>query len=180
MTLSNQCSTKVTDSGDTRTTHKEAIALWEVPENRTAIFSPICPKGAYLYRLQLFESQKYTSSTSETFLVSALQAFYNNVGKSYNTMTKSVHAGGPERIVEAAGHAIRPGASVLDLATGTGKAALAAAAKVGETGRVVGIDISDEFIEIARKASVVESSSCSARLGIWISKGRTARSGRMQ
>ncbi|KAL1593782.1 hypothetical protein SLS60_010514 [Paraconiothyrium brasiliense] len=81
--------------------------------------------------------------------VSALQTFYNNVGKSYNTMTKSVHADGPERIVEAAGAAIKEGSSVLDLATGTGKVAFAAAVKVGASGRILGIDISDEFIGLA-------------------------------
>ncbi|KAL5472359.1 hypothetical protein PMIN07_000811 [Paraphaeosphaeria minitans] len=58
-----------------------------------------------------------------------------------------------ERIVDAAGPAIKPGASVLDLATGTGKVALVAAAKVGEGGRVLGIDISDEFVGLARKAA---------------------------
>ncbi|KAL5380668.1 hypothetical protein DPSP01_007729 [Paraphaeosphaeria sporulosa] len=92
-------------------------------------------------------------STHFSPYVSALQTFYDNVGKSYNSMTKSVHAGGPERIVDAAGPAIKPGASVLDLATGTGKVALVAAAKVGEKGRVLGIDISDEFLKLAKKTA---------------------------
>lgn len=42
------------------------------------------------------------------------------------------------------------GESVLDLGTGTGSVALRAAAVVGPTGRVVGVDLSDEMIEIAR------------------------------
>ncbi|KAJ4346821.1 uncharacterized protein N0V89_010753 [Didymosphaeria variabile] len=90
-------------------------------------------------------------STNFSPYVTALQTFYNNVGRSYNTMTKSVHANGPERIVEAAGAAIKEGSSVLDLATGTGKVAFAAAGKVGASGRVLGIDISDEFISLATK-----------------------------
>ena len=48
-----------------------------------------------------------------------------------------------------AGPAIQEGSWVLDLATGTGNVALAAAAKIGSTGRVLGIDISDKFLEIA-------------------------------
>lgn len=94
-----------------------------------------------------------TMSTTFSPYVSALQAFYNNVGKSYNSMTGSVHAGGPECLVDAAGAAIKPGSSVLDLATGTGKVAFAAAAKVGERGRVLGIDISDEFVGLAVRAA---------------------------
>lgn len=85
--------------------------------------------------------------------VAALQTFYNNIGKSYNTMTKSVHAGGPESIVEAAGASISEGSHVLDLATGTGKVAFVAAAKVGAKGRVLGIDISDEFLGVATKTA---------------------------
>ena len=41
---------------------------------------------------------------------------------------------------------LRRGQSVLDLATGTGEAALAAAAAVGSTGVVVGFDISAGMI----------------------------------
>lgn len=81
--------------------------------------------------------------------VDALQTFYDNVGKSYNNMTSKVHAGGPERIIAAAGPSIAPGSSVLDLATGTGKVALLAAHQVGSSGHVLGIDISSKFIEIA-------------------------------
>ena len=43
-----------------------------------------------------------------------------------------------------------PGERVLDLGTGTGSVALKAAAAVGPSGRVVGVDLSDEMIEIAR------------------------------
>lgn len=49
-------------------------------------------------------------------------------------------------------HASLPeGSRVLDVATGTGVIALAAAARVGPTGRVVGIDLAPEMLARARK-----------------------------
>jgi ubiquinone/menaquinone biosynthesis C-methylase UbiE len=42
---------------------------------------------------------------------------------------------------------------VLDVATGTGAAALVAARKVGPTGRVTGVDIAGEMLEQARRKS---------------------------
>ena len=44
----------------------------------------------------------------------------------------------------------RPGMRVLDLASGTGEPAISLASAVGPTGRVVGIDVSDDLLEIAR------------------------------
>ena len=46
---------------------------------------------------------------------------------------------------------LRPGEGVLDVACGPGPAALAAAAIVGPTGRVVGLDISAEMLARARQ-----------------------------
>ncbi|KAJ4293640.1 hypothetical protein N0V90_008924 [Kalmusia sp. IMI 367209] len=92
-------------------------------------------------------------TTFSTPYVTALQSFYNTIGKSYNAATKSVHAGGPERLVEAAGPAITQGSYVLDLATGTGKVAFAAASQVGPTGRILGVDISDEFVSLAAQTA---------------------------
>lgn len=45
-----------------------------------------------------------------------------------------------------------PGARVLDVGTGTGVAAAEAAAVVGETGRVVGIDASTQMLAVGRRA----------------------------
>jgi ubiquinone/menaquinone biosynthesis C-methylase UbiE len=47
--------------------------------------------------------------------------------------------------------ALVPGARVLDVACGTGVAALEAAATVGATGSVVGIDLSGRMVDAARK-----------------------------
>lgn len=46
---------------------------------------------------------------------------------------------------------VRPGAVVLDLGSGAGIDLIIAAKKVGPTGRVIGIDMTDEMIERARK-----------------------------
>jgi ubiquinone/menaquinone biosynthesis C-methylase UbiE len=46
---------------------------------------------------------------------------------------------------------LKPGESVLDLACGTGLVTLGAKREVGATGRVVGIDISDGMLNVARR-----------------------------
>ncbi len=53
--------------------------------------------------------------------------------------------------VERAG--VRSGDRVLDVATGPGTAALVAAKRVGDAGSVVGVDISDQFVEVAAAAA---------------------------
>ena len=90
-------------------------------------------------------------STFSSPYVSALQTFYNAIGSTYPTM--GFHSENAQRLVNAAGSAIKEGSWVLDLATGTGNVAFAAANKVGSTGRVLGIDISDEFLRLASEAA---------------------------
>ena len=46
----------------------------------------------------------------------------------------------------------QPGEAVLDVATGTGLAALSAARSVGEAGKVVGVDLSPGMLAVARTA----------------------------
>lgn len=56
-----------------------------------------------------------------------------------------------ERVLEMA--ALRSGERVLDVAGGTGALAIAAASKVGRSGRVVGTDISEKMVEAAQTAA---------------------------
>src|SRR5215471_10612577 len=48
---------------------------------------------------------------------------------------------------------LRPGDRALDIATGPGTAALLAAERVGPGGSVLGVDISDNFVEVATAAA---------------------------
>ena len=65
------------------------------------------------------------------------------------------------RLVDLA--ALPPGAQVLDVATGTGWAALAAAQHVGPTGGVLGVDLAPELLERARQILVGSSNPSSMR-----------------
>ncbi len=46
---------------------------------------------------------------------------------------------------------LRPGETVLDLGSGTGKICFIAAQVVGPEGRVIGVDMTDEMLEVARR-----------------------------
>src|SRR5689334_14073552 len=46
---------------------------------------------------------------------------------------------------------VKPGETVLDLGSGTGKICFIAAQAVGAKGRVIGVDMTDEMLEVARR-----------------------------
>ncbi|MDB6018765.1 MAG: Methyltransferase type 11 [Pedosphaera sp.] len=46
---------------------------------------------------------------------------------------------------------LKPGETVLDLGSGTGKICFIAAQVVGPTGRVIGVDMTDDMLEVARR-----------------------------
>ena len=46
---------------------------------------------------------------------------------------------------------LKPGETVLDLGSGTGKICFIAAQVVGEKGRVIGVDMTDDMLEVARR-----------------------------
>ncbi|WP_204042343.1 class I SAM-dependent methyltransferase [Acrocarpospora phusangensis] len=73
------------------------------------------------------------------------EAYFDQRAGTYAKLTW--HVWYAERLVELA--ELPPGASVLDAATGTGLAALAAARAVGPSGGVVGVDISSGMLREA-------------------------------
>src|SRR3712207_6487740 len=50
---------------------------------------------------------------------------------------------------------LRAGETVLDLGSGTGKICFIAAQVVGATGKVIGVDMTDEMLEVARRNAPV-------------------------
>ncbi len=50
---------------------------------------------------------------------------------------------------------LRPGETVLDLGSGTGKICFIASQVVGPRGRVIGVDMTDEMLEVSRRAAPV-------------------------
>src|SRR5438067_12190765 len=52
---------------------------------------------------------------------------------------------------------LKPGETVLDLGSGTGKICFIAAQVVGATGKIIGIDMTDEMLEVARRNAPIVS-----------------------
>jgi ubiquinone/menaquinone biosynthesis C-methylase UbiE len=73
---------------------------------------------------------------------------FNKRATSYNS--NAWHVRYAERLVELAAPA--PGVRILDAATGTGFAAIAAARATGPTGHVLGVDISEGMLTQARQS----------------------------
>jgi SAM-dependent methyltransferase len=82
--------------------------------------------------------------SEETYVLSAEAAeFYES------TFVPALFAGWAERIVDAAG--VAAGESVLDVACGTGVVARTAAGRAGSTGAVVGLDVNEAMLAVARR-----------------------------
>lgn len=75
----------------------------------------------------------------------ALSAGWLSVADTFESGARVVTS----RLLELGG--VGPGSSVLDVGTGVGEPALTAAAAVGPTGRVVGVDLSPAMIDLARR-----------------------------
>ncbi len=73
----------------------------------------------------------------------------------YDAMETRLSAPLSERMLDLA--KLAPGMRVLDVATGRGEPALRAAKRVGESGSVLGVDISEERLEVARSRVRIES-----------------------
>lgn len=77
-----------------------------------------------------------------------IAAIYNQRSHKYDS-EGNLHQQWAYRLVEYA-H-LRKGERILDIATGTGLVAIAAAERVGESGRVVGVDISPGMLQVVKQ-----------------------------
>lgn len=84
-----------------------------------------------------------------------VRRMFDRIAPFYDAMNTVMTAGTDARWRRSTVRALRlhPGDRVLDVATGTGKLALAEAAVVGPGGRVIGLDASGEMLARARRAS---------------------------
>jgi arsenite methyltransferase len=77
---------------------------------------------------------------------SSLYAQGNATGAPESAVNASFGCGVPTAIAD-----LHPGETVLDLGSGAGADVLISARRVGPTGRVIGIDMTDEMLELARR-----------------------------
>jgi demethylmenaquinone methyltransferase / 2-methoxy-6-polyprenyl-1,4-benzoquinol methylase len=83
----------------------------------------------------------------------SIEAMFDRIAPVYDAMNSLMTAGLDRRWRERAidlAH-LRPGMSVIDVATGTGDLAEAAKRRVGESGQVVGSDVSEQMLARARR-----------------------------
>jgi len=74
------------------------------------------------------------------------------IWRRYDAIEPRLTASVSERICDLA--ELRPGMRVLDIATGRGEPALCAAERVGAQGQVLGIDLGEGLLEMAREKAV--------------------------
>ena len=106
-----------------------------------------------LRRFSVEQIERHSVGNTDQFKQADAES-YNAVNASFDKFARRFSAPLAQRMVALA--AIAPGHAVLDLGTGTGVAALAAAAAVGDAGSVVGLDLSDGMLAVAR-ANAIES-----------------------
>jgi SAM-dependent methyltransferase len=79
---------------------------------------------------------------------------HEEIWRRYDAIEVRLTAPISERMLDLA--ALRPGMRVLDLATGRGEPALRAARRVAPAGRVLGVDLSEGLLEMARERAEQE------------------------
>lgn len=76
-------------------------------------------------------------------------ASFNLASVGYDLPAVSFLALTAKRLVELAG--VESGETILDVATGTGAAAISISPRVGANGRVIGVDIAQDMLEVAQR-----------------------------
>lgn len=95
---------------------------------------------------------------------SNLAAFYDTIAPAYERAAVPVYRPIAKRLLQLID--LRPGWKVLDAGTGTGLIALLGAPRVGKNGSMVGVDLSEKMLAIARaKAAQFGFSQCEFRVG---------------
>jgi ubiquinone/menaquinone biosynthesis C-methylase UbiE len=93
-----------------------------------------------------------------------LSGFYDMVAPQYERAIVPVYRPIAKRMLQLID--LRPGWQVLDAGTGTGLVALMGAPRVGKSGKMIGIDGSEQMLEIARrKAAQYGFTQCEFRVG---------------
>jgi demethylmenaquinone methyltransferase/2-methoxy-6-polyprenyl-1,4-benzoquinol methylase len=84
-----------------------------------------------------------------------VRAMFDRIARVYDLMNSVMTAGLHHRWRERAADLarLRPGASALDVASGTGDLAIELARRVGPSGTVVGSDFSEPMLDVARRKS---------------------------
>lgn len=90
-----------------------------------------------------------TVNSNQTEFKTHDAASYNQVAQSFDRLVTQLSAPVAARLVALAG--LTPNNHVLDVGSGTGIVALRAASTMGPSGKVVGIDLSDGMLEVARQ-----------------------------
>jgi ubiquinone/menaquinone biosynthesis C-methylase UbiE len=95
---------------------------------------------------------------------STLTENYNALAAAYERAVVPVFRPIAKRMIQLID--LRPGWHVLDAGTGTGLVALLGAARVGKTGKMIGVDAAEKMLELARhKAEQFGFTQCEFRVG---------------
>ena len=95
-----------------------------------------------------------TVNSNQTEFKTQDAASYNQVAQSFDRLVTQLSAPVAARLVALAGLALDN--HVLDVGAGTGIVAFRAAAAMGPSGRVVGIDLSDGMLKVARQNAIAK------------------------
>ena len=108
------------------------------------------------------------AARSGTLPADSVRAMFDRIAGVYDlmntVMTAGLHHRWRQRAVALAD--VRPGARVIDVATGTGDLAIALARAIAPGGEVVACDFSEQMLELARAKAATAGSEASAPIRV--------------